>query len=102
MCIRDSGMGEASGVEIQAYDFISRVVFVVVDRETAREERGVGRILEVVETAKETRGLGQGVVQAAGQLNFFEGRLKRSRISLERSRLENRRSLVLQLSLIHI
>src|ERR1035438_5901178 len=91
-----NGMGEASGVEIQAYDFISSVVFVVVDRETAREERAVSRILEVVETAKKTRGLGQGVVQAAGQLNFFEGRLKRPRISLERSRLENRRSLVLQ------
>ncbi len=51
------GVGDAAGVEVNASHVISRVVQVVVNLEAGRKERGVHRILEVVESSKQTRRL---------------------------------------------
>src|SRR5579863_7425602 len=99
-CIRDlvlefqirktDGVGEAAGVEIQTNNVVSRVVLVLVDRETGGEEGRIGRVLEVAITIEETCGLGYLIIQPAHQFVIVERSRKETRERTKRRAVQYR------------
>src|SRR6202453_5447247 len=76
------GVGEWSSIEIYANHIVASDVFIVIYR-VAESEGGAQQILEVRVAVKQTRALGQLIVQPAEQIIFAEGIGETSRVCLE-------------------
>jgi hypothetical protein len=69
-------VSHAAGIEVEAEDLVSRVVLIVIQLKTRREEGGVDRVVKIVVTPEQAGGFGQRIIQAGHQFILDEWRLK--------------------------
>ncbi len=88
-------MGEGPSIEIYSNYIVAGDVFVVINR-IAEPEGSTQQILEIREAVKQTRALGQLVVQTAEQIILAERIAEISRVGLEWSGDRHRRLRILR------